>query len=86
VFQRGERIAVPCGVLHLAKDEPMPPRAWVERAYSVVHWTEKPKGGHFAAWEEPEVFARDVREFVAPFRNEPLREGRARIMRAEIRD
>jgi pimeloyl-ACP methyl ester carboxylesterase len=87
VFPRsGERIAVPCGVLHLAKEEPMPPRAWVERAYNVVHWTEKPKGGHFAAWEEPEGFARDMREFVAPFRNEALREGRARVMRAEIRD
>jgi pimeloyl-ACP methyl ester carboxylesterase len=86
VFQRGERIAVPCGVLHLAEEEPMPPRAWVERAYNVVRWTEKPKGGHFAAWEEPEVFATDVREFVAPFRNEALREGRARNMCAEIRD
>jgi pimeloyl-ACP methyl ester carboxylesterase len=67
-FGRGERIAVPCGVLRLAKEEPMPPRAWVERAYNVVRWTEKPKGGHFAAWEEPDVFATDVREFVAPFR------------------
>jgi pimeloyl-ACP methyl ester carboxylesterase len=67
-FGRGERIAVPCGVLRLAKEEPMPPRAWVERAYNVVRWTEKAKGGHFAAWEEPDVFATDVREFVAPFR------------------
>jgi pimeloyl-ACP methyl ester carboxylesterase len=67
-FRRDERIAVPCGVLRLAKEEPMPPRPWVERAYNVVRWTEKPRGGHFAAWEEPEVFATDVREFVAPFR------------------
>src|SRR5215831_5093910 len=67
-FQRDERIAVPCGVLNLAKEEPMPPRVWAERAYNIVRWKEKPKGGHFAAWEEPEVFARDVREFVAPFR------------------
>jgi pimeloyl-ACP methyl ester carboxylesterase len=73
-FPRGERIAVPCGVLRLAKEEPMPPRAWVERAYNVVRWTEKSKGGHFAAWEEPEVFATDVREFVAPFRKQALRE------------
>ena len=73
-FQRGERITVPCGVLRLAKEEPMPPRAWVARAYNVVRWTEKPKGGHFAAWEEPEVFATDVREFVAPFREKALRE------------
>jgi pimeloyl-ACP methyl ester carboxylesterase len=67
-FQRGERITTPCGVLHLAKEEPMPPRVWVERAYSVVRWTQHARGGHFAAWEEPELFAADVREFVAPFR------------------
>ena len=52
----------------------MPPRAWVERAYNVIRWTQKPKGGHFAAWEEPEVFATDLREFVAPFRNQARRE------------
>lgn len=74
VFPQGERILVPCGVLRLAKEEPMPPRVWVERAYNVVHWTEKPRGGHFAAWEEPEVFAADLREFVAPFRAQALRE------------
>jgi pimeloyl-ACP methyl ester carboxylesterase len=68
VFGRGERITIPCGVLRLAREEPMPPRSWVERAYNVVRWTEHPKGGHFAAWEEPEVFARDVRGFVAAFR------------------
>jgi pimeloyl-ACP methyl ester carboxylesterase len=72
VFRQDERIGVSCGVLHLAKEEPMPPRAWVERAYNVVRWTEKPTGGHFAAWEEPEVFATDVREFVAPFRKQAL--------------
>jgi pimeloyl-ACP methyl ester carboxylesterase len=72
VFQRDERIAVPCGVLRLAKEEPMPPRPWVERAYNVVRWTEKPEGGHFAAWEEPDVFVSDVREFVAPFRTQRL--------------
>ena len=86
MFPRGERITVPCGVLHLAKEEPMPPRSWVERAYNVVRWTEKAKGGHFAAWEEPEMFARDMREFVAPFRNETLREGGTRIICAETRD
>ena len=32
-------------------------------AYNVVHWTEMPRGGHFAAMEEPELLAADVREF-----------------------
>jgi pimeloyl-ACP methyl ester carboxylesterase len=68
VFQQHERITVPCGVLRLAKEEPMPPRPWVERAYNVVRWTEHPRGGHFAAWEEPEMLAADLREFVAGHR------------------
>ena len=38
----------------------MPPREWVERAYDVVRWTEMPRGGHFAAMEEPELLAADV--------------------------
>jgi len=52
----------------------MPSRTWVERAYNVIRWTQKPKGGHSAAWEEPEVFATDLSEFVAPFRNQARRE------------
>ncbi len=66
LFRRDERIAVPCGVLHLPKEEPMPATLRVERAYNVVRWTEKPRGSHFAAWEEPEMFATDVRGFVGP--------------------
>jgi len=86
VFERGDRIAVPCGVLHLVKEAPMPPRVWVERAYNVVRWTEEAKGGHFAAWEEPEVFAVDVREFVAPFRDGVPGGGSTRITSAELQD
>ena len=33
---------------------------------NVSRWTEKPRGRHFAAWEEPEMFATDVRGFVGP--------------------
>ena len=31
----------------------LPPRHWAERVYNVQRWTEMPKGGHFAAMEEP---------------------------------
>ena len=40
-----------------------PPRSWVETSYNVVRWTEMPRGGHFAAMEEPELLAADVLEF-----------------------
>jgi pimeloyl-ACP methyl ester carboxylesterase len=38
------------------------PRSWVERSYpNLVHFNEVDKGGHFAAWEEPELFAAELR-------------------------
>jgi pimeloyl-ACP methyl ester carboxylesterase len=38
------------------------PRSWVEKSYSnVVYFNEVDKGGHFAAWEEPEIFATEIR-------------------------
>ena len=37
-----------------------PPRSWAERAYNIVRWSEMPSGGHFAAMEEPDLFAAEV--------------------------
>jgi pimeloyl-ACP methyl ester carboxylesterase len=38
------------------------PRSWAERVYpNLVHWGEVDKGGHFAAWEEPALFAAELR-------------------------
>jgi pimeloyl-ACP methyl ester carboxylesterase len=42
----------------------VPPRGLAERTLNVQRWTEMPRGGHFAALEEPELFATDVKEFV----------------------
>jgi pimeloyl-ACP methyl ester carboxylesterase len=69
VFAAGERVRVPCGVARFPLEDPMPPREWAARAYDVVRWTEMPRGGHFAALEEPELLARDVREFFRPVRD-----------------
>lgn len=38
-----------------------PPRSWADRAYNITRWTEMPRGGHFAAMEEPDLFVDDVR-------------------------
>jgi pimeloyl-ACP methyl ester carboxylesterase len=70
-FGPGERVPVPCGVARFAKEEPMPPREWAERAFEIVRWTEFPRGGHFAAMEEPELLAEDVRAFFRPLREAP---------------
>jgi pimeloyl-ACP methyl ester carboxylesterase len=39
------------------------PRSWVERCYNVTRWEAMPRGGHFAAMEQPELFSDDVRAF-----------------------
>ena len=39
-----------------------PPRSWTERAYpDLIYFNEVDKGGHFAAWEEPALFATEIR-------------------------
>jgi len=39
------------------------PRSYVERIYNIKQWTEMPKGGHFAALEQPELLVNDIRKF-----------------------
>ena len=59
-----EHVDVPTGVARFPKEEILRfPRSWVEARYHVTHWTDMPRGGHFAAMEEPELFVDDVRAF-----------------------
>jgi pimeloyl-ACP methyl ester carboxylesterase len=41
--------------------DPIPPRSWVERGYNLTRWTDLPRGGHFAAMQEPDLFVEDLR-------------------------
>jgi pimeloyl-ACP methyl ester carboxylesterase len=54
---------VPVGGAIFPKDVVKTPRSWAEKQYNLVHWTEMPSGGHFAALEEPELLTRDIRKF-----------------------
>jgi len=65
VLPSNGRIESPTGFAHFPGELFHPPRSWVERAYNVVRWTEMPKGGHFAAMEQPARLAADVRAFFA---------------------
>jgi microsomal epoxide hydrolase len=56
-------VTVPTGLAQYPFDIIGSPLAWAERAYPLVHWYEAPKGGHFAALEQPELFARDLWAF-----------------------
>jgi pimeloyl-ACP methyl ester carboxylesterase len=67
-FGLGDFVAVPCAIAHFPKEDPFPPREWIERGYNVQRWTEMPRGGHFAAAEEPELLAEDIRAFFRGFR------------------
>lgn len=61
-------IPVPVGVASFPMEILASPRRWCEQAYDVVHWTDMPRGGHFAAMEEPELLVGDLRAFFRRFR------------------
>jgi pimeloyl-ACP methyl ester carboxylesterase len=63
-FAAGTGVSVPTGVA--AFPDPLlgrPLRSYTERSYNVVHWSEFPSGGHFAALEQPDVLLADLRQF-----------------------
>ena len=62
-LKSGERVQVPSGIALFPQEISRPPREWAERSYNVCRWTEMPRGGHFAALEEPELLAQDIRAF-----------------------
>ncbi|MFE2037672.1 epoxide hydrolase family protein [Streptomyces scopuliridis] len=65
---REQEIAVPVGFSQFPSDLHLASRRWVEERYpTLVHYNELPKGGHFPAWEQPELFVEEVRaSFRAP--------------------
>jgi pimeloyl-ACP methyl ester carboxylesterase len=67
-FQPGERVLPPLGLARFPRELPMPPRSWIERVFTVERWTEMPHGGHFAAMEQPELLAQELRAFFRPLR------------------
>jgi pimeloyl-ACP methyl ester carboxylesterase len=67
-FVADSRVEVPVGIAAFPKEIIRPPRRWAEPRYNLHRWTEMPRGGHFAAFEEPELLVGDVREFFRPLR------------------
>ncbi len=58
---------VPAAVAHCPYDPPLP-REWAARQVNLVHFTEFPRGGHFMAWEEPQLYAQDLQDFMSRLR------------------
>ena len=61
--RRVERVKVPTALALFPADLTHPPRSWAERTYNITRYTRMPRGGHFAAYEEPDLLAHDIAEF-----------------------
>jgi pimeloyl-ACP methyl ester carboxylesterase len=63
-------VSVPVGFTTFPGEVWAAPRSWVEQSYpSLTYFNEVDRGGHFAAWEEPDLFASEVRAAFRPQRN-----------------
>ena len=57
-----EKLEIPIGCSIFPKEISRTPRSWAEQVYSnIVYWNELEKGGHFAAFEQPELFINEIR-------------------------
>jgi epoxide hydrolase len=67
--RKAHTVTVPTGVAVFPKEIVTPVRRWMEPLYTDIrHWSEMPKGGHFAAFEQPELFVAEVRKFFRTLR------------------
>ena len=62
----GGPVVVPTAVAIFPADIVPAPRVFAERWFDIHRWTDMPRGGHFAAWEEPDLLAADIWAFLAP--------------------
>jgi pimeloyl-ACP methyl ester carboxylesterase len=69
-FFNAKGVSIPVAVSVFPGEQYEAPRSWTERAYPrLIHYNKLDKGGHFAAWEEPLLFAAEVRAGFRPVRN-----------------
>jgi pimeloyl-ACP methyl ester carboxylesterase len=62
-------IAIPVAVSAFPEEIYTAPRSWTEKAFpKLIHYNRLPKGGHFAAWEQPQLFASELRAAFRPLR------------------
>ena len=59
-----KKIKVPTAIAVFPKEmSEWPPRSYVDRIFNIKRWTKMPKGGHFAAMEQPNLLVKDIVEF-----------------------
>jgi epoxide hydrolase len=62
------RIETPTACADFPREVIWSPRAWLEPRFNITRWTEMPRGGHFAAFEQPALLVDDVRAFFRDLR------------------
>ena len=62
----GGKVTVPTGYCEFPREILRPPRAAAERVFPIRRWSVMPRGGHFAAFEQPAALAHEIREFFRP--------------------
>jgi pimeloyl-ACP methyl ester carboxylesterase len=68
-FFAPKHVAIPVAVSAFPDELYQCPRSWAERAYPhLIHYNKLDKGGHFAAWEQPELFVAELRAGFKPLR------------------
>jgi pimeloyl-ACP methyl ester carboxylesterase len=68
--QAPPQVSLPVGFTTFPDEIFRAPRSWVEQGYpNVSYYNKAEKGGHFAAWEEPEIFSTEVRAAFRPLRS-----------------
>jgi len=73
--QKTSEISLPVAITVFPEDVYRPPETWARRAYrNLIYFHEVDKGGHFAAWEQPQLFAAELRAAFKPLRAEKLGE------------
>jgi pimeloyl-ACP methyl ester carboxylesterase len=61
-FFNAKGVSIPAGLTVFPGEQYQAPRSWAERAYpNLIYFNEVDRGGHFAAWEEPELFSAEIR-------------------------
>ncbi len=62
-------VSIPVAVTVFPGEQYQAPRSWAERAYpNLIYYNKVDKGGHFAAWEQPEILASEMRAAFKPLR------------------
>jgi pimeloyl-ACP methyl ester carboxylesterase len=64
-----KNVSIPVAVSVFPDEVYQAPRSWTERAYpKLIYYNKLDKGGHFAAWEQPQLFSQEVRAGLRPLR------------------